>query len=234
MAPRKTSTDAVEPRRSTRIAEKPKSPAEEVKPKPRAKGTGKKRGADVAKEPAEEEGRQVKKAKGSSVEDEEDQLANDDDDDDDAPQVVDVGDTIPDVTLKDEKDEDVNVAELVKDKGLVLFLVPKADTPGCTRQACGFRDAHADFEKHNVHVFCLSSDKPAAQAKWQAKHTLPYSLLSDPERVLIKALGAGEGGKTQRSHFIFEKGGKLVEKQLPVRAADSPQQALDFVGKMKT
>lgn len=49
---------------------------------------------------------------------------------------------------------------------------------------------------------------------------LPYPLLSDPKRVLITALGAGKGGKTTRSHFIFEKGGKLVEKQLPVKPAD--------------
>lgn len=49
---------------------------------------------------------------------------------------------------------------------------------------------------------------------------LPYPLLSDPKRVLITALGAGEGGKTKRSHFIFEKGGKLVKKELPVKPAD--------------
>ena len=54
--------------------------------------------------------------------------------------------------------------------------------------------------------------------KWQKE--LPYPLLSDPKRVLIAALGAGEGGKTKRSHFIFEKGGKLVDKKIPVKPAD--------------
>ena len=49
---------------------------------------------------------------------------------------------------------------------------------------------------------------------------LPYPLLSDPKRVLIRALGAGEGGKTKRSHFVFEKGGKLLDKKIPVKAAD--------------
>jgi len=49
---------------------------------------------------------------------------------------------------------------------------------------------------------------------------LPYPLISDPTRILITALGAGEGGKTKRSHFIFEKGGKLVNKQIPVKPAD--------------
>lgn len=57
--------------------------------------------------------------------------------------------------------------------------------------------------------------------KWvMSQKNLPYPLLSDPKRVLITALGAGEGGKTKRSHFIFEKGGKLVEKKLPVKPVD--------------
>lgn len=80
---------------------------------------------------------------------------------------------------------------------------------------------------------------------------LPYPLISDPERKLIAALGAAEGGKTKRSHFIFAKGGKLVEKQNPVKPADryarsliytallalnfihSPQLALEFVKSLK-
>jgi thioredoxin-dependent peroxiredoxin len=52
------------------------------------------------------------------------------------------------------------------------------------------------------------------------KRELPYPLISDPKRLLISALGAGEGGKTQRSHFIFGKGGKLLDKKNPVQAAD--------------
>lgn len=91
-------------------------------------------------------------------------------------------------------------------------------------------------------MYCLSADTPAAQTKWQTKvyflfcaprawslilivvlspqKELPYSLLSDRKRVLITALGAGEGGKTKRSHFIFAKGGKLVEKRIPVKPVD--------------
>lgn len=90
-------------------------------------------------------------------------------------------------------------------------------------------------------MYCLSADSPTAQTKWQTKvcsiitvrrrfplrwcfhhlqKELPYPLLSDPKRVLISALGAGEGGKTKRSHFIFEKGGKLVDKKNPVKPVD--------------
>ncbi|OSD08052.1 peroxiredoxin Q, partial [Trametes coccinea BRFM310] len=147
---------------------------------------------------------------------------------------IDIGDVLPSYTVKNEKDEDVDVASLAAEKGVVIFLVPKADTPGCTTQACGFRDIYPDFTSSGFDVYCLSADKPTAQAKWQAKKSLPYPLLSDPKRVLITALGAGEGGKTKRSHFIFEKGGKLVDKKIPVKPVDSPKLALEFVKKLKS
>ncbi|KAJ7229309.1 thioredoxin-like protein [Mycena haematopus] len=143
--------------------------------------------------------------------------------------LIDIGDSLPSLTLKNEKDEDVEVSSLTEEKGLVLFLVPKADTPGCTNQACGFRDIYPDFTGLDYNVYCLSADTPAAQSKWQTKKELPYPLLSDRKRVLITALGAGDGGKTKRSHFIFAKGGKLIDKKIPVKAADSPKIALEFI-----
>ena len=98
---------------------------------------------------------------------------------------IDIGDTLPSYTLKTEKDEDVDIATLTAEKGLILFLVPKADTrefvplfslsafltfpAGCTTQACGFRDVYPDFTSLNYEVYCLSADSPAAQTKWQTK-----------------------------------------------------------------
>ncbi|TFK68058.1 AhpC-TSA-domain-containing protein [Pluteus cervinus] len=146
-----------------------------------------------------------------------------------------IGDPLPSLILKNEKDEDIQVADLVDEQnGVILFLVPKADTPGCTSQACGFRDAYPDFTGVNFRVYCLSADAPTAQAKWQTKKNLPYPLISDPKRILISALGAGEGGKTKRSHFIFgpkkdESGGKLLDKKIPVKPLDSPKLALEFI-----
>jgi len=142
---------------------------------------------------------------------------------------IDIGGSLPDLTLKNEKGEDIQIANLASEKGVIIFLVPKADTPGCTNQACGFRDRYPDFTSLNFDVYCLSADAPTAQSKWQTKKDLPYPLISDPKRILVTALGAGEGGKTKRSHFIFEKGGKLVNKKLPVTPADSPKLALEFV-----
>jgi len=145
-----------------------------------------------------------------------------------------IGDTLPEITLKNEKEEDVNVKELAE-KGLVMFVVPKADTPGCTNQACAFRDAYSDFTNEAYAVYGLSNDKSAAQAKWQTKKELPYPLLSDPTRAFISAIGAGSTTKTTRSHFIFEKGtGRLIDKKVPVSAKESSKLALEFIHSLKS
>ncbi|KAI0746801.1 thioredoxin-like protein [Daedaleopsis nitida] len=233
MAPRaKASTEASEPsRRSSRISAQPKSEPVKEKAVKKAAPKTKKRTADVDGGEGGEDVPAVKKSKGDKSSEGEEEATGDEDKDDAAPVLatIDVGDVLPSYTLKNEKDEDVDVATLTAEKGVVLFLVPKADTPGCTQQACGFRDIYPDFTSSNFDVYCLSADKSAAQSKWQIKKELPYPLLSDPKRVLITALGAGEGGKTKRSHFIFEKGGKLVDKKVPVKPADSPKLALEFI-----
>jgi len=114
-----------------------------------------------------------------------------------------------------------------------LFLVPKANTPGCTTQACLFRDSYSDFTAQGYAVYCLSADSSSAQAKWQTSKSLPYPLLSDTKHELIKALGAFVPPKsTKRSHFVFEKGsGKLILKKLGVKPVDSASQVLDFIKK---
>ncbi|KAF9802746.1 hypothetical protein IEO21_09828 [Rhodonia placenta] len=218
----KATAEPTEPtRRSSRISAQPK--AEVKEPVQKATAKSKKRTADVdgdspavKKSKAEEEAAEAPDTAESNAAAA--KLAT-----------IDVGDALPSLTLQNEKGEDVEVSTLAAEKGVILFLVPKADTPGCTTQACGFRDIYPDFTAHNFDVYCLSADSASAQTKWQTKKNLPYPLLSDPKRQLISALGAGEGGKTKRSHFVFEKGGKLVEKRLPVKPADSPRLALEYV-----
>jgi len=146
-----------------------------------------------------------------------------------APNDIDLGEILPSLVIQNEKGEDVDTTSLTVDKGVVLFLVPKADTPGCTTQACGFRDVWQEFGALNYDVYCLSADSPTAQTKWQTKKQLPYQLLSDPQRRLIGVLGAADGNKTKRSHFVIEKGGKLIDKRMPVKPVDSPRLALEFI-----
>jgi peroxiredoxin Q/BCP len=144
---------------------------------------------------------------------------------------IDIGDTLPSYILKNEQGEDIDIAKIAEEKGVIIFSIPKADTSGCTTQACGYRDIYPDFTEHNFTVYCLSHDKPEDQKKWKIKKEFQYSLLSDPDRVLVAALGAKDpkAGRTKRAHFIFAKGGKLVDKKLPVSPADSPTLALEFV-----
>jgi peroxiredoxin Q/BCP len=148
-----------------------------------------------------------------------------------APASINIGDTLPSYTLKNEQGEDIDTANLAEEKGVIIFSIPKADTSGCTTQACGFRDIYPDFTEHNFTVYCLSHDKPEDQKKWKVKKEFQYSLLSDPDRVFIAALGAKDpkAGRTKRAHYIFAKGGKLVDKKLPVSPGDSPRLALEFV-----
>jgi len=144
---------------------------------------------------------------------------------------IDIGDTLPSYILKNEQGEDIDVVNLAEEKGVIIFSIPKADTSGCTTQACGFRDIYPDFTEYNFTVYCLSHDKPEDQKKWKIKKEFPYSLLSDPDRVFVAALGAKDpkAGRTKRAHFIFAKGGKLVDKKLPVSPADSPTLALEYI-----
>lgn len=202
-------------RRSTRIAAQPK---EEVKEKPATKkrAAKEKDDASISKKKAKPNEEPTEEGEASAADAE--KLPS-----------IDIGDSLPTLTLKNEKNEDVQIADLTSEKGVVLFLVPKADTPGCTTQACGFRDIYPDFTSVDFDVYCLSADSPSAQTKWQTKKELPYPLISDPKRVLITALGAGESGKTKRSHFVFGKGGKLLDKKIPVKPADSPKLALEFI-----
>jgi len=206
-------------RRSTRIAAQPKK-EEAAAPKPAKKPAAKKRSVVDVEAKEVDAAKAAPAAKKTKAAEEKPQ----------ALESIDLGGSLPTgLTLKNEKGEDVDVASLAVEKGVVLFLVPRADTPGCTNQACGFRDIYPDFTSSGYDVYCLSADPSSAQAKWQEKKELPYPLLSDPKRVLIGALGAVAGGRTTRSHFIFEKGGKLLHKELPVKPVDSPKLALEFI-----
>ncbi|MCB1033720.1 MAG: peroxiredoxin, partial [Acidobacteria bacterium] len=91
--------------------------------------------------------------------------------------MISIGDKAPDFALPNQDGETVRLSDL-KGKKVVLFAYPKADTPGCTQQACGFRDQMPVLQSADAVVLGISPDKPAALKKWQAKQSLPYDLLS--------------------------------------------------------
>jgi len=94
-------------------------------------------------------------------------------------------DLVEDFTLQNQDGESVSLSQFA-DKPIVLFFYPRADTPGCTIEACGFRDTFKKLQKAGAVVLGISRDTVKAQKKFQEKYDLPYMLLADPEMVLIK------------------------------------------------
>ncbi|KNE95240.1 hypothetical protein PSTG_11413 [Puccinia striiformis f. sp. tritici PST-78] len=142
-----------------------------------------------------------------------------------------VGEKLPDsIILKNHEDEDVNVLDLTAEKGLIVFIYPKSNTPGCTNQACGYRDLHKEIVDAGFQVVGLSMDSPKAQNSWKVKQKLPYTLLCDPEQRLIKLLGSSKTKSSiQRSHYIFEQGGKLLHSEPKANTTTSFKEALEFI-----
>ncbi|WKG06664.1 thioredoxin-dependent thiol peroxidase [Mycolicibacterium sp. HK-90] len=138
---------------------------------------------------------------------------------------LEVGDTAPAFSLPD---ADGNVVKLSDYKGrkVVVYFYPAASTPGCTKQACDFRDSLAELNDAGLDVVGISPDKPEKLAKFRDKEALTFPLLSDPDRKVLTAWGAfGEKtmyGKTVqgviRSTFLVDEKGKIAVAQYNVRA----------------
>jgi peroxiredoxin Q/BCP len=133
-----------------------------------------------------------------------------------ASKLLEKGQSLPSLTLKDESGKDVKISDLKK---TVLFTYPKANTPGCTTQACLFRDEYAAFQKAGFEVYGLSSDSETSLKNWKEKKGFKYSLLSDPKRQLIKVL-TGSKSSTIRSHFVIDGEGKLALSEVKVKPAE--------------
>ncbi|HUW70952.1 MAG TPA: thioredoxin-dependent thiol peroxidase [bacterium] len=99
------------------------------------------------------------------------------------------GNQAPDFSLEDENGTMVTLSSF-RGKNVVVYFYPKDDTPGCTKEACGFRDAFDQFLAKGAVVIGISPDKPASHARFKAKYGLPFMLLADPETVVLKPWGA--------------------------------------------
>ena len=118
----------------------------------------------------------------------------------------------------------VNFADVYKKGPTVVFFYPKADTPGCTKQACSLRDAFADLSKEGVQVLGVSFDKEAAQKAFKDKFTLPYDLIADPEGKIVEAFKVKKMLKgllslASRSCFLI-KDGKVVWQDYQAATAE--------------
>lgn len=129
----------------------------------------------------------------------------------------DVGKKAPAFKLKNQDDETVELKDFAG-KTLVLYFYPKADTPGCTTQACGIRDRWKEYEKAGAVVVGVSPDTPDKLAKFKEKYNLPFTLIGDPDHKVAEKYGVwvekSMYGKkymgVQRSTFIIDGDGKVV------------------------
>lgn len=146
------------------------------------------------------------------------------------------GEIAPDFELLNHKGEPVKLSDY-RGKKVLLFAYPKAGTPGCTTQACGFRDHFAQIETADAVVLGLSPDEPAALAQWIEAEGLPYDLLSDPEHKVLEAWDAwGErsmyGNKYMgviRSHWIIGEDGAVLDEKRKISPKKSIESALKFL-----
>jgi peroxiredoxin Q/BCP len=100
-----------------------------------------------------------------------------------------VGDKAPAFSLKNTEGKTVRLADF-KGKRLVIYFYPKDATPGCTVEACAFRDDYADLQQYGVEVVGVSADDQKSHQKFTEKHSLPFALLSDPDHTMIEKYGA--------------------------------------------
>ena len=147
-----------------------------------------------------------------------------------APDVVEEGQPAPDFELESDAGETVKLSDL-RGKPVVLYFYPKDDTPGCTRQACGIRDAWEEFQKAGAVVFGISADTAASHEKFKSKYSLPFTLLADPEHKLGEPYGVGQEGKSsyERSTFVIDADGsvaKILRRVNPDRHGDEVLAAL--------
>jgi thioredoxin-dependent peroxiredoxin len=119
-----------------------------------------------------------------------------------------VGDKAPNFTVKDTNG---NVVSLSNYAGMpvVLYFYPKDDTPGCTKEACSFRDSYAEYQNKSIVVFGVSTDDEASHKQFTEKFSLPFPLLADSDRTLVKAYDVDGGGYAKRVTYVIDGTGTI-------------------------
>ena len=142
----------------------------------------------------------------------------------------------PDFALQDQEEVLHNLSDYRGNK-VVLYFYPKDDTPGCTKEACSFRDSFGDFRKNGLAVLGVSKDSISSHAKFQEKYSLPFPLLSDADTTVIKAYEAWGPKKYMgrdyegvlRITYIIDEDGKILKAYEKVKPQDHAQEILEDI-----
>jgi peroxiredoxin Q/BCP len=151
-----------------------------------------------------------------------------------AKKALKVGDVAPDFEALSDSGKTIKLSDF-RGKRVVLYFYPKDSTPGCTTQACGFRDAYPTVQKHKGVVLGVSPDGVASHQKFKTNQELPFPLVVDADHKIAEAYGVwGEksmyGRKYMgviRSHFVIDEKGKIADAQVKVSPTDSVKLALE-------
>ncbi|MCL4420011.1 thioredoxin-dependent thiol peroxidase [Patescibacteria group bacterium] len=124
-------------------------------------------------------------------------------------ELLNVGDTAPDFSSVDQNGKPVRLSDF-KGKPVVVYFYPKDDTPGCTKEACNFRDNYSEYEKAGVKVLGISVDDPHSHKKFEEKYSLNFTLVADHERKISENFGVLGDRNAKRVTYIIGKDGKIA------------------------
>ena len=144
-----------------------------------------------------------------------------------------IGDEAPNFSLKDQNGKTHKLSDY-KGQKLVLYFYPKDSTPGCTKEACAFRDIFEDYKKHNIAVLGVSKDAEKSHKNFIEKHKLPFDLLIDENRDVLEKYGAWTKkslyGKIfmgiQRITYVIDERGKILKAYPKVKPDEHAKQIL--------
>ena len=143
------------------------------------------------------------------------------------------GDKAPDFDLPTDGGGTLKLSSL-KGKKVVLYFYPKDDTPGCTKEACGFRDALSDFSKLDAEIVGVSKDPPAKHDKFKAKYDLPFTLVSDEDGNMIEAYGSWvEKNMYGRKYMGIDRSTFLIDEKGVIRKIWRKVKVKDHVDEVK-
>lgn len=150
--------------------------------------------------------------------------------------MLEIGSLAPDFTLPDQNGVNHSLSDY-RGKKVILYFYPKDNTPGCTKQACGFAERYPQILEKGAVVLGISKDSVKSHKNFEEKQNLPFSLLSDPERTVIEPYGVWQEKKNYgkvsmgvvRTTYLIDEKGIIIKAVGNVKAADNPRQMLEML-----
>ncbi len=147
---------------------------------------------------------------------------------------IEVGVAAPTVTVPDQDGNSVDLGKAYESGLVLIYFYPKADTPGCTAQACSLRDSYEELQDRGVLIYGVSMDTPAEQKEFKEKYHLPFTLLADSDGKLVEAFGVPRRGRfASRQAFLIEDG-KVIWRDTSASTAKQAADVLTVLDERKT